>query len=277
MADQVTAGDVMVALKRRYPDGEYALLPQVANGTGYAATRHCDALALSLWPSRGIRLHGFEIKVYRSDWLRELKNPAKAETIAKRCHHWWIVAPPKVVEPFELPPTWGLLELRGTKLHVVRQAPDLEPPAIDLLFVAAMLRAAAGQMPGKVELEAAEKRGHTEGIAEGKRQAAYEVQRGSERHEQLRRAVDQFERTSGIRIEEYRGEQLGAVFAQVLALEGDWNGPARKLQRIHELAGDLLERTTALLEVPPPGPDPFLTELAKVAPGVLEAEATTHG
>lgn len=84
MTDQVTAGDVMVALAHRYPAPGYALLPQVANGTGYAASRHCDAIALSLWPSRGIRLHGFEIKVARSDWLRELKDPAKAEAIDGR-------------------------------------------------------------------------------------------------------------------------------------------------------------------------------------------------
>ena len=45
-----------------------------------------------VWPSRGLYLHGFEIKVHRNDWLRELKNPAKAEEIAGYCHFWWVVA-----------------------------------------------------------------------------------------------------------------------------------------------------------------------------------------
>ena len=72
------AADVRAALARKFCAPEYALFYEVANATGSAATRSADAIAMGLWPSRGLYLQGFEIKVSRSDWLSELKNPAKA-------------------------------------------------------------------------------------------------------------------------------------------------------------------------------------------------------
>src|SRR5690349_16908111 len=65
----MTEFELFQALRPYYPAREYALLPQVANGTGVGAFRHCDALALSLWPSRGLHLSGFEMKSYRGDWM----------------------------------------------------------------------------------------------------------------------------------------------------------------------------------------------------------------
>jgi len=52
-----------------------------------------------LWPSRGLHLMGFEIKAGRGDWLRELKDPGKAEGIAAYCDQWWVVAPAEVIVP----------------------------------------------------------------------------------------------------------------------------------------------------------------------------------
>jgi hypothetical protein len=60
----MTEFELFQALRPLYPAREYALLPQVANGTGAGSKRHCDALALSLWPSRGLYLTGFEMKSY---------------------------------------------------------------------------------------------------------------------------------------------------------------------------------------------------------------------
>ena len=33
--------------------------------------RYADAIAMNLWPSRGLAVHGFEIKISRGDWQRE--------------------------------------------------------------------------------------------------------------------------------------------------------------------------------------------------------------
>jgi len=53
-------------LQKRFPSEEYACLPQVRNATGYSSViRTADAIAMSLWPSRGLDLHGFEFKSLR--------------------------------------------------------------------------------------------------------------------------------------------------------------------------------------------------------------------
>lgn len=146
----------MIDLLRRRHLGErsgngpaWAFVPGVRNAAGFAATRTADAIAMSLWPSRGLELHGFEIKCSRSDWIRELKNPAKAEQFMTLVDRWWlVVADAKIVQPGELPDTWGLLAARGGKLVQIQEAKKIqigEPifTAAGRSFLAALLRSAA--------------------------------------------------------------------------------------------------------------------------------------
>src|SRR5690606_35500940 len=99
----VTESDTEQAMRCKYGGQEWACLFNVANGTGMNCNRRADAIAMSLWPSRGLTLHGHEIKVARSDWLREIQDVSKAEAFAKHCHYWWIVAPKCTVKLEELP------------------------------------------------------------------------------------------------------------------------------------------------------------------------------
>lgn len=137
------------ALKPRYDPREWVLVPQVRNGTGVQrTTRTADAVAVSLWPSRGIDAHGFEFKASRSDWKRELDNPAKAEEIGRYCAFWWVVvADPAFVHAGELPPAWGLMSLDGPPdartVKVLTKAPRRAAQEPGWAFVAAVLRAAA--------------------------------------------------------------------------------------------------------------------------------------
>lgn len=117
----------------------------VANGTGSRASRYCDALAMAVWPSRGLELHGFEIKVSRQDLMRELKDPSKAEEIACYCDYWWIVlGDAKLCKAEEIPRNWGLLAPAADdkKLVVVKAAVKLKAKAMDRTFLAAILRRA---------------------------------------------------------------------------------------------------------------------------------------
>ena len=133
--------DVRKALARKFCSPEYALFYEVGNATGGRQTRWADAVAMGLWPSRGLHLTGFEIKVARSDWLNEMRNPAKAEAIAQYCHFWYIVTPPGIVKEGELPEQWGLYEVKANGLHCARKAPLLpDRTAIDMSFLAALLR-----------------------------------------------------------------------------------------------------------------------------------------
>lgn len=95
---------------------------EVADRPGFAGRGFADAVAVGFWPSRGLHVRGFECKVSRSDWLRELSKPDKAERFASLCHEWWVVTTPDVVKEGELPGAWGLLEKRGDSLRVVVQA-----------------------------------------------------------------------------------------------------------------------------------------------------------
>ncbi len=127
--------------------GEYALLPQVRNAAGFDASRTFDAVAVSLWPSRGFSIHCYEVKCSRSDWLRELKEPAKAEAAAHHCDRFSIVAADSsIVKDGELPPTWGLLVVHGQGLRTVVAAPllpgaDPKRP-VERSFLVPMLRSA---------------------------------------------------------------------------------------------------------------------------------------
>jgi hypothetical protein len=136
-------------LRNRFAPGEWALMQEVAPSTG-GGTRYADAVAVNLWKSRGHAIHGFEIKVSRSDWLRELKQPAKAEDVYSYCNHWWIVAPAGVVNDGELPPNWGLLELNAKGLRQVVAAPRLTPQPISIGFFASLMRRGSEALDAEV-------------------------------------------------------------------------------------------------------------------------------
>lgn len=122
----------------------HAWLYEVRNTTGYSnKVRSADALVVSCWPSRGIWIAGIEVKVSRSDWQRELMEPAKAAEIMQWCNRWYIAAPPDVIRAGELPETWGLFEVAAKKASLVREAPQLTPVPMTASFIASVLRNAA--------------------------------------------------------------------------------------------------------------------------------------
>jgi len=133
---------VRAALEKRYQAPEWALLFEVPSGLGRSYGRSADALAMNLFESRGFRVEGIEIKVSRGDWLRELRDPEKSVPVQRYCDHWWIASTPDIVHEGELPPTWGLLELKGGCLRVRTKAPKLTAASLDANFVAGMVRRA---------------------------------------------------------------------------------------------------------------------------------------
>lgn len=130
----------------------YAFIPQVRNAAGFNASRTIDAYVMALWPSRGLTLTAFEIKSSRSDWVRELHKPEKAEAFCELADFFYLVVGDKsIVQPGELPETWGLMVPHGKGLKVEIAAPALRdlsakprplPPAFGRSFLAALLRAA---------------------------------------------------------------------------------------------------------------------------------------
>ena len=156
----MTAEDLYDQLSRRYAAPEYALIPQAAERTG-GSRGWLDAVAISLWPSRGIWFHGLEIKCARYDWKRELAKPEKADLLFRHLDYFSIVAADDtIVEDGELPPTWGLIVYDAEK-NTLRQkvtAPRLHegeiPTTMGRQFLAAICRRIdENYVRGRVEKE----------------------------------------------------------------------------------------------------------------------------
>lgn len=120
----------------------YVCAEHVRNRAGFDATRTADFVAMDVWPSSGLLLHGHEVKVSRSDWLRELADPGKAEAFMRYVDRWWVVVPHARIVRDDLPEQWGLMVRRGDRLAVARPAPKLTPEPVPRTFLASLLRAA---------------------------------------------------------------------------------------------------------------------------------------
>lgn len=239
----VTSDDIYAALRLRYPLPEYVFLAEVANGTGWGANRWADALVMGVWPSRGLELTGLEIKVSRSDWTRERKRPDKAESIALYCDRWFVVAPPGVVPPDQVPPSWGLMELRGTKLvTVVEPRVPLTPKPVDRPFLASLLRCAVQQavLPGKEALDQAERKGYEAGKETAKR----DVELATGKTADLARQIAEFERVSGVQINNWTAGQVGAA-VRCLVQRGGIGAVASVMNRLGQQASALAANVEA--------------------------------
>jgi hypothetical protein len=140
-----TATTLMRALSAHYRkpgvsggDGE-VLLPEVqAPGSG----RRCDLLRIGLWPSRGLGIDVHELKVSRSDWLRELDDPGKADAWWEYSSRFWIVAPPRMIRPEEMPRGWGLMvppTQAGRRKFQVVVKPETRAPKLTVQLLAALV------------------------------------------------------------------------------------------------------------------------------------------
>lgn len=157
-APVVKSADVVESIAQRHPTDGYNGMPgrwvfarEVQASTGsYADVQRFDAVAIGLVPSTKYARVVYEVKVSRSDWLRELRPRIEATTASG--HHlsraivdlhrddagiarleasgylvdvrakwdaalavsteFWIAAPPRCVLVDELPPEAGLLEIR---------------------------------------------------------------------------------------------------------------------------------------------------------------------
>jgi hypothetical protein len=229
---------IYAALERRYQAPEYALFYEVANGPGSHLRRYADALAMSLFPSRGLDLHGFEIKTKRGDWLHERKHPEKAEEICAFCDYWWLVAGSKeIVRMDELPSAWGLLVMQGKTLRTVKPAPRLEAKPIDRKLLAAILRRAHEQAMSSGVMRAAKEASYTEGLERGRDDAQTDIKCLRHEKDTLQDMIDQFETNSGIKLNQWHAGKIGQLVRTLQGVD------ARAFQKV----GDCFQEAAAKL------------------------------
>ena len=243
-----TEEEIVEMLKKRYEPPAWAFLPQVRGGTGFTRSRTADALAYSLWPSRGLELHGFEVKSHRHDWIRELRNPEKADEICSFSDRWWIVANKGVVDLGELPPDWGLIVVKGGRLHTEVKAPERKKvKPLDKLIFAAMLRRVNDIAVPDAKLKAQYKKGLADGKKEGEENRQYKLKWAKEDHEELKKKVQKFEEASGVQIDGWEpAEKVGDAVR--IVLKGDHIQPYEMLRCLRETAIKVTERIDAHIE-----------------------------
>jgi hypothetical protein len=222
----IRSSDIYAALRVRYCAPEWALMFEVANGTGSNIRRYADAVAMNLFPSRGLELHGFEVKVSRNDWQRELKDPDKAELISQYCERWWIVAPKGIVKKEELPVTWGLLELESDKLRIAVQAPLLpDRKPFSRPFIAALLRRSSeidqAAINKLVDAKIAEHR------KSDQERIDREVERRTRAHKEQLDRVREIEKAAGISLTDWHATPaMGRAIKAIMAsgVTETWSG-----------------------------------------------------
>lgn len=229
-----TSKEVIHALRNKYPSPEWAFLEQVANTTGYANYRWADAIAMNLWPSRKYELIGFEVKVNRTDWRRELKKPQKADAIATYCDSWYLVLGDENILKFgELPAGWGLM-VPHTKnsLKIVKKSQMLKPKPLDKHFIAAMLRKACKQITEDAQLHREFDRGYDEGLKAGKEENKFNKEMKDKEIGQLRKKIDDFRTVSGVDIDDWRYHAKDIGRAVKTVLNGSYQSELKQLENL---------------------------------------------
>ena len=151
----LTERDVLHVLRKHYAARvgghrmRYVMVTHVRSHAGLEARRTFDAVLVDTWPSQGLTLTVVEVKVSRSDWLRELAQPEKARDACALADRFLVAAPKGVVRPAELLDGWGLFEVDpDNSFGRVVRAPKLlahhaTTGAVPRGFVVSLLRAQA--------------------------------------------------------------------------------------------------------------------------------------
>jgi hypothetical protein len=248
---------ITAAIASRCPSPEWATFFEVADSTGFGRHRIADAVAMNTWRSRGMAVHGFEVKTDRGDWLRELKNPQKSAPVQRFCDRWHVVIDdPEIVRDGELPETWGLLVLKGRKLVQVKEAPKLEAEPLTRGFVAALLRAASARFVDRSVVDDQVETVIEERLARNRGSDAYFRKQAEEEIQQLRGKVHDFEQASGLRLNDYHGPaELGRAAKYVL--DGGLVSERRSLEILRvqaQRALDSIDEVLAAIPKPPEAP-----------------------
>lgn len=237
----ITEADLLKRLKAKYPLPEWVFLEQVRSGTGGNYKRTADALAINCWPSRGFEIQGFEIKSYRADWKKELRDLEKADEIMKYCHRWWIIADKAIVGESEIPITWGWMVPHGDGLMIKTQAPLLKPAKPGPAFMLSVIRNLSDENAAlikKEDLEVAIEAGVKKRLNDHVGQYKYELSRLKE----IENDVHTFERNSGIKIAHWdvSGDgKLAGIVVDALKYGG--------IASVHNLLGGYIKHMSDLV------------------------------
>jgi hypothetical protein len=189
-----------------------------------ARDRQLDALAISRVASRSNELVGIEVKTDRADWLRELSDPLKAEGWTRLVDRFCVVASKGVVKVGEVPQGWGFLEESGSGLK--RLLPGIVitrwkengggvDPVPRSLWVRVLRRTLERDGIGPL-IAAAHEQGRKEAVAASTEDAKRELQYALQDLDAVKRRVAEFEKKSGVKIDDWAAGRIGEAVKVVL-------------------------------------------------------------
>lgn len=237
----MTAVDLVALLRARYAAPAWAFFDEFREATG-GGVRALDGIAVGLYAGQGLEIHGFEVKVARSDLVRELADPSKAEAVARHCDRFYLVlADPDWAEDARLavPEAWGIL---APTVAAGVPALRLRRKAVRLMgiskgpvrgFIASLARRALAD-GGVPEAEVARRVYAATRKVEAKAAAERDVRTrdrlDAEAHEALRHRVADFERRSGLKIDAWGAGDVGDRVRRL----GDLERLVREARGLHD-------------------------------------------
>lgn len=143
MKSNISAKDILQILHKAHLQPEWVFFSELRCGSGYskAAQKRIDAWALNCYPSKDHIKVAYEIKVYRSDFLNEMKDPKKRKQGLNLSNQFYFVAPEGVIKLDEVPVECGYLEVTTNhKLKIRKEAPLRTCKDPSWLFVSSLAR-----------------------------------------------------------------------------------------------------------------------------------------
>lgn len=259
-----STAEINQMLWNRYTEkGEHVFLFDVPNIVGVNSSRRCDGVAVGMWGSSGRLIQGFEVKMSRSDWLREVKDVSKADPFIEQCDRWWLVTGHvSIAKPEEVPAAWGWMVATKSGLRIQRPASPLPQPdhVMKRLWAFALIRRAAERRdPNSQEFKITLAKATAEAERRHKEHAEHEIARALPELQRLRAKVEKFEKDSGMKIEDWKLGDVGKLAKRLAALKDSGYG---------SVAG-ALDRTARELRE--------LADKAIAVRGALESPALTGG
>ncbi len=249
-----TTGDVNQMLWNKFTEkGEHVFLFDVPNVVGLRQERRCDGVAIGMWESTGRLIQGFEVKVSRSDWLREVKDVTKADHFIEQCDRWWLVTGDiSVAKPEEIPEAWGWMNATKTGLRIQRPARLLreKEPHIKRGWAFALIRRAAER--GDInapEVQAILRKHREEQDRRAKEQIDRAIASSAPKLLALQKKVEELESVSGMKLEDWRLGNVGKLARKLNAIsEDNYSSFTRLLQGQLKSLDRLSKETRECLE-----------------------------
>lgn len=243
--DPVASVDVIRrALMGYFPLNEFVHVHEAATAADRSG-RKLDVVCFGTWRSRGLERVGIEIKRSIADLRAELRDPDKADWWVEHTHRFFIAAPSPIASLIKanamLPHGWGLLAISTSNrvTQTIAPAQRKDPKPLPEEAIVGILRAAGDTGPGALQ------RRFDDGVKAGRKQAeasrvgmsaeSYdgELDRLRTAHSELRAAVDEFQRKTGITISSYQPKSADRFNAAVELLR-NMSSAASQIERTIE-------------------------------------------